>query len=502
MEHRSDLVSREWTTAGASAKNTDNDWYREHKYRITRGRGGHGRKGPRSLVEICSEVFADHIGDAAEYYFEKLPPRILTLIWAHLTTGERYVKHTSIRLGPPSHAASSPSLILLSKLSLHAFKLLSKRLISEDGDKTLGMYRYRQRIPAPTAELSVYLDPLKSKSFDFISHLRIDGSCLFKDTDLMLLSTVKNLGVLEIVEPDRANCHFPQVSDRLIKAWSLKEGVFPLLRVLRLWGYDSLTEQSVQYASAFPSLAVFDVVGTDSGWSHAVELGKDHGWDCTGRSYKQLEISGATDVMDLFFKGDLRPSHPKPEAINEYRLEELYEDDKCTIKDAPKADSSSSTLQDLYDSWYKLSNPKRRRRLFGDNTTVYAEPDKWDPGYWGFWAYAFLGQRAHNQDVRAQGLEGVSPVTAEEVQLPIKPFVSLSLGNETRYHSRPPTYSTRGSMKTSRCIFWRRPEQNGSHTSVKGAKTKPRKRKTPGTPKIKLRSHKRQQLTDVLAAYQ
>ena len=144
---------------------------------------------------------------------------------------------------------------------------------------TLGLLHFHQHFEKIVAPLSVYLKPLQCDSFTFISHLKIAGTCLLDSTELMQLPViVKNLGVLEIIEPSDDSLPFPRLSDRLVKAWSLHEDPFPKLRVLRIHTNGSLTRDCLQYVTRFPAVAMFEVLGASMDKYSAERLAKDYGW--------------------------------------------------------------------------------------------------------------------------------------------------------------------------------------------------------------------------------
>ncbi|KAK7745910.1 hypothetical protein SLS53_002629 [Cytospora paraplurivora] len=144
---------------------------------------------------------------------------------------------------------------------------------------TLALQRFHQQFEVPTAPLSVYLNPIQSGNFTFISHLKISGSCLVKETELLQLpNLVKNIGVLEIIEPSSSDIIFPQLSNRIIKAWSQQEDPFPKLKVLKIHTRGYVTEVCLQYVTRFPALVLFDILGVRDDWQQAYSLADDYGW--------------------------------------------------------------------------------------------------------------------------------------------------------------------------------------------------------------------------------
>jgi hypothetical protein len=127
-------------------------------------------------------------------------------------------------------------------------------------EATLGTLRYREVIESPRSPLEIYTSPLTSASFEFITILSITTA--FNLRDLVKLSEIPNIGVLEIVRTSgTVQCI---VSDRVVRAWSLaalNDGAFKVLRILRLWNQLDVTGKSLSYLKAFPALGVYDVRG-------------------------------------------------------------------------------------------------------------------------------------------------------------------------------------------------------------------------------------------------
>ncbi|KAE9369630.1 hypothetical protein N431DRAFT_413850 [Stipitochalara longipes BDJ] len=161
-----------------------------------------------------------------------------------------------------------------SNMSLELWKKFSILLRSRD-ETTLRTMRYRELIKSPHSPLKVYTTPLISISYDFITYLSITTT--FQVPDLVKLSEIPNLGVLEIVKASEAVQL--TIGDRLVRAWSIAastEGAFRVLRILRLWDHKDVTTRSLEYINAFPVLGIYDVRGCGfSGSSpvHARRLG-------------------------------------------------------------------------------------------------------------------------------------------------------------------------------------------------------------------------------------
>jgi hypothetical protein len=145
------------------------------------------------------------------------------------------------------------------RMSFDVWKTFSRLLQNRD-DTTLRTLRYREAIESPRSPLETYTSPLASNSFEFITILSITTA--FNLRDLVKLSEIPNIGVLEIVRTSgTVQC---VVSDRVVRAWSLaavNDGAFKVLRILRLWNQLDVTGKSLSYLKDFPALGVYDVRG-------------------------------------------------------------------------------------------------------------------------------------------------------------------------------------------------------------------------------------------------
>ena len=141
------------------------------------------------------------------------------------------------------------------------------------------LFRYQQEIQRPNCRLDVYTNPLTSNSYDFITSLSITTS--FPVPDLLKLSTVTNLGVLEIVNTQ--GVEYTAVGDRLLRSWHLgavENGAFSVLRILRLWKHEGLTEKSLAYLNGFPALGIYDIKGCAFGRHAGIQAAR-LGWKTT-----------------------------------------------------------------------------------------------------------------------------------------------------------------------------------------------------------------------------
>jgi hypothetical protein len=81
-DQTSGQVFKEWTTSRtALLPQHERDWSRQRRYHTFRPRG---IRGPRSLVDVATNVIADNIGDVTEAHLESVPPKLLWRIWRFL----------------------------------------------------------------------------------------------------------------------------------------------------------------------------------------------------------------------------------------------------------------------------------------------------------------------------------------------------------------------------------------------------------------------------------
>lgn len=153
-------------------------------------------------------------------------------------------------------------------MSFHAWKIFQRFLAESphpQSQRTPFEIRLHQReIEEPTAPLNEYIKPLISPKFEFIAHLILAGGVRLSASELSrILPQLMNLGVLEIIQPQDPvmESMFPRITDSVVRGWSQIPGVFPCLRVLRIWGEDFTTIHSIKDVTKFPALTVYDIAG-------------------------------------------------------------------------------------------------------------------------------------------------------------------------------------------------------------------------------------------------
>lgn len=317
---------------------------------------------------------------------------------------------------------------------------------------TLGLYRFRQHICRPTEELKIYTQPLTSSSTQFIAHLTISGGCQFSTHELLCLADMKNLGVLELIKPaDEVRSTFPEVNDRVVRGWSEMDTPFPLLRVLRIWGDQDITQESLRWITEFPSVALYDVMASKSDWPDPSSSAHEHGW----------EIAGPASGMEDSLLRYLLLFAPL-EQIRSNRLKELSKridadlsllcrDSRCSVKFV--ADGQAPPLLD-----YLTDTAKAYLPTWDIETSVKAGGSCHDIAFetWAFWLYAFIGQLGKDQDLSLCEAQTDSQAVVGPFTLPSKSFACLFLGHSGRGGiTSTPSYVSRGLFATKRMTFTR-----------------------------------------------
>jgi hypothetical protein len=169
-------------------------------------------------------------------------------------------------------------------MCFNTWNIFSK-ILCDTETPTLDLLRYRQTIVQPKSALPVYASVVTSPTYDFITSLSITVD--IPVPQLVRLTSIANLGVLEISKGKDTLRYDGQVqlaqgvSDRIIRAWQLAastHGAFRVLRILRLWGHDEVTVNSLELVSMFPGLAVYDVGGCNFASAESQVQARNHGW--------------------------------------------------------------------------------------------------------------------------------------------------------------------------------------------------------------------------------
>ncbi|KAM5352070.1 hypothetical protein ACJ41O_004793 [Fusarium nematophilum] len=468
-------VFKEWTVSRDSLTEADRqaaDWSRHRPYPTFTARGA---RGPRPLVDMAINVVADNIGKIRSGAdLETIPIRLLWRIW-------RFLEARGV--------------------CLHAWKLFSRLLTDDEDEKTLGLYRFRQHICRPGTDLARYTSPLAAPPTHFITHLVLTGGCSFSTHDLLCLADMPNLGALELIQPaDELRAVFPRVSDRLVRGWTEKSDPFPLLRILRVWGDQSTTQESLQWVSRFPSLALYDVMGAREDWASSEEAALKHGWE-QADAPSGLEDSLLRYLMLFAPLEETRSNRLRDLAASiDNDLVSLCSDSRCAVKFVqdrqapPLLDYLTDTAKVQTPSWDTDAASREARACHG----VAFEP-------WAFWLYSFLGQLSSDRDLAARGARPSTKAVAGPFVLPSRPLACLHLGHSARGGGigTRPSYVSRGLFATRRYTFTRDAVVRGPNE----AKPAPIPKKQSSlvasersAPVLALRKQKRKRLDDVLQA--
>ncbi|KAI1411533.1 hypothetical protein F5Y13DRAFT_191151 [Hypoxylon sp. FL1857] len=393
-------------------RRSQTDWYRQQPFIHDQGRSDPGVKGPRSLVDICVHVVAKYLSTCEVEDLDNVP--------VHLT----------YRICEYMEKAHLP-------ISLQSHKILARHLSQDKwaGLKTRAMptvfFKSRHTVERVAGPLSLYTNPLTSASFDFIVQLTLCGADLSISThDLLGLTKLKNLGVLEIMHPGPSEeaSNFPRVTDAVIREWAREPGSFPVLRVLRIWGEDFTTMKSVQYLSSFPSLAIYDVAGRKRDWSdNKDQPAEDFGWCSRGGNSPAGVLLSLSDNYASF---DSETAYSFGEAMNRISSEStLAAFEKSPIrkrkrgtKSTEKSNVTPRTVCD--DVLYKI-------KTFVDwSLRKAANKNRGDTQNWGYLLYCYVGNLRSDEDLIAQGVKNIelAPDHGNREVIPRQPFVSVSLG--------------------------------------------------------------------------
>ncbi|OAQ93080.1 succinyl-3-ketoacid-coenzyme a transferase [Purpureocillium lilacinum] len=471
FDQSSGQVFKEWTLSrnAISPSGDGLDWSRRRPYPLFQPRG---TRGPRSLLDTSINVIANNIGDITAEHLEGIPDRLQWHIW-------RFLEARGV--------------------CLHAWKLFSKLLLQEGDDRTLGLYRFRQHICRPVEELSSYTQPLTSLTFDFITHLVIAGGCEFSTNELLCLTSIKNLGVLELIQPaDEVCAVFSQVNDRLIRGWTEMEDPFPLLRILRIWGDHGITQKSLRLVSKFPALAMYDILGSREDWPSPGEQAHVHGWELA-QPVSGLEDSLLRYLMLLAPIEDTRNVNLRELARSvDTDLVSLCSDSLCVVKFMP--DRQAPALLDYLTDAAKVDTPvwdpdaaSRDSRSCHD---VAFEP-------WAFWLYSFIGQIGQDRDLESKSVCPDLQAAVGPFVLPSKPMACLFLGHSGRGGiTSKPSYVSRGLFSTTRQTFTR-PSVVYSHREAENhvSQREELDKTEPERLEPSLRRQKRQRLDDFLKSF-
>ncbi|KAL3426328.1 cbs domain-containing protein [Phlyctema vagabunda] len=380
-------------------------------------------KGARSLADIVVEFLVQNVADITPEALECLPLQVVRRLWVEV-----------------SHRMP---------VSFEIWQMFS-RILQKEPTTTLNILSYRHQIKLPLSPLEVYATPLTSTSFDFITSLSIRVA--FPIQDLASLSKMTNIGVLEIFSPpsffkaDGASSGpFPAIGDALVRAFARaasESGAFPVLRVLKLYNQEGITNQSLAYLNSFKSLGVYDVSGssvTESSGTYARELG----WRISRVPDTASVLYMACEERDKIFGGKLKPENELPEQ-RANRQPDIF--DRATVKRIPRSEIPKLFVERRFKSnlpedeaGHRPTKPEPKNsiarlprseneqpaRAKGKNEIVKG-PSRFDTP--NLACFARIGELRNDKDLAAAGIEiGDQPVVGSELIPPV-PVVSIQLG--------------------------------------------------------------------------
>ncbi|TVY40884.1 hypothetical protein LOCC1_G006488 [Lachnellula occidentalis] len=400
-----------------------------------------GFRGARSLQDVAVETILQSITEITLEGMQWLPIHLVRRIW---------------------HAVNKRCLI-----SLDTWLIFSKLLHKEEGS-TLKLMRYRQDIAAPKSPLQVYTTPLTSPSFDFITCLSITTECQL--SDLVKISSIKNLGSLEIIYT-RLNAgsatRSSPVTDRLMRTWhqaAMDDGAFRVLRIMRLWSHPELTSKSLIYLNSFPAMAVYDVrwcaFDLDANFRlHA----KNFGWIATLEPDVLGLMEAACVERAFMMRGDQDINAEPVEKAAAHQLR-----DGSSIKRIPRSEvrefltrpkiavaGDAVSERDMYArvqedmGILEPPNPeidttnRRRKTLVRPPLSKHRAAETWEfPLYTTF---SKIGELRNDVDLKRAGVEIGDQVVVDNELVNSVPMVSLRLGPSEGWLQDFP-YSSQKSM--------------------------------------------------------
>lgn len=245
-----------------------------------------------------------------------------------------------------------------------------------------------------------------SSSFAFITHLRLRAGLIAIEHSLLSLAQMKNLGVLEILQPVSSLeqlSGFPRISDRTIREWALGDQPFPLLRILRIWGSHFTSTQSLQYLDKFPALAVYDVAGLRSDWPKEVLGNPPRGWTAMRALAKSRDWYEFQDHFLSMFQPGQKLSDWRPDMT------------KRGLSKALTLATASDFTRLPPSSWQE-----------GNWTSAHA-------GWGSLLTYAHIGQVLRDQDLAGQRVKMDEPqkvqVEDETFTMPPVPLALITMGS-------------------------------------------------------------------------
>lgn len=390
---------------------------------------------------------------------------------------------------------------------MHAWKIFSKILTTAHEDKSLSLYRFRKHICRPTGELKIYTQPLLSSTTEFLSHLIISGGCQFSTNELLCLTDLKNLVVLELIQPaDELRTQFSEVNDRLIRGWSDVNEPFPLLRILRVRVDRDITSDSLRWVGNFPSLAVYDVTADRQDWVDPSAFALQQGWERVEASTRMGD--SLLQYLMLFAPAKSRErNHGRSLAAEiDTQLRSVCDDSRGSVKFV--TNRGAPPLSDYLSGTSRAFVPAPGVDTSWRETT-HCQMISFE--VWAFWLCSYVGQICGDRDLHSFGCNIDTQAVMGPLVLPSRPMVSLFLGHNGRDGiTNSPSYVRRGLFTAKQMTFIRRGFANQADVHARGpspvASTGTKHTRSDGSsdshdPSL-VRSNKRQRLGDMLQSFE
>ncbi|KAI1090534.1 hypothetical protein F5B19DRAFT_321678 [Rostrohypoxylon terebratum] len=405
---------REWTESNATQAEDGTGWeYKGVEYTappLAVSPSSKGPvKGPRSLVEMCTTVIVNNINLLEhDHDLDDVPPHLLLPIWKQL--GEDYLL-----------------------MPLRAFMFLSRatcinqRSTDVETKVPKDVYRYQQVIKELTGPLRTILKPLQNRPSDFIVHLTIGGKGLrFPTHELLLLTDLKNLGVLEIIQPAGLYNGFPaRASDNILRGWAEKP--FPVLRVLKIWGQDYTTGRSLRYLDKFPALHVYDVSGRLNDWEQ---------WAAPPQWKKLAYESGGSLLKKTTKIIDWLSSSTYADVCKAYSLMRCWEPIGLRPLALPVPDEPLDEVtmvvgeQKAIDIREDMAATKDQMDAFNCFLRNGHNIDEGKRRWWAYMMYCHIGRVTGDMDLVKQGMhDPKQSFLIDSNAIPPRPYIEIALGD-------------------------------------------------------------------------
>lgn len=241
----------------------------------------------------------------------------------------------------------------------------------------------------------------------------------------MLLPTMKNLGVLQLIQTDDKS-RFPEINDRLIRGWCESPDSFPMLRILRILTLNpNLTSLSLETLSRLPALGWLELFIDKYDWKRTPQIEKSFGWQfINNHAFRGHQSS--IPVENLTSIGSQRAGR---KALGKRDQALVERQDLWTLRKVPfeKAPGMLEVIGHNYKVARSMSS-----MLFECFAGAVARPDpsedKQDIDKFAFWTYSMLGQVNGNHEFASNDVFCDAQPMFGPLVLPGKPMASLFLG--------------------------------------------------------------------------